>query len=369
MSELFEKTEMNGLQLANRFVRAATWEGLATEEGECTQRLVELMVRLAEGGVGMIISSHAYVGIEGQAQPWQIGIHKDDCIDGLSEMTRAVHEHQGRIILQLSHAGLLANPRRGDKKPMAFSLLEGYAKRPVREMTERDIKGLVEKFAQAAGRAKKANFDGLEIHAAHGYLLNQSLAPLFNRRRDAYGGSLKNRARLLLQVLQAIRDVVGPDYPLLIKLSSQDFLDGGFTLEESLQLGTMLEREGIDAIEISGGTFFSGKMAQARKGINKQEKEAYFKDAAKMFKNELTVPLILVGGIRSIQVAEMLVGEGFADYISMCRPLIREPGLIKRWQSGDRRKATCLSDLQCSGAAWAGEGLHCVVEKKLTEKK
>ncbi|MFH1490413.1 MAG: NADH:flavin oxidoreductase [Pseudomonadota bacterium] len=369
MVKLFERTEINGLQLSNRFIRAATWEGMATEEGACTPRLTEHLTRLAGGGIGLIITSHAYIRTEGQAQPWQLGIYKDDFIDGLREMTRAVHKQGGRIVLQLSHAGLMATPRAKDEKPMALSLVEGYAKAPLREMTGDDIHGLVDAFAMAARRAKEAGFDGVEIHVAHGYLLSQSLSPLFNRRRDDYGGSLENRARFALEVLQAVRGAVAPDYPVLVKLNSQDFLEGGLTLEDSLQVGALLEEGGIDAIELSGGTFFSKELAPARKGISTEEKEAYFRDAAKSFKEKLNVPLILVGGIRSFPVAEKLVSEGFADYISMCRPLIREPDLVKRWERGDTRKAECLSDLQCSGAAWAGDGIHCVVEKKLMEKK
>jgi 2,4-dienoyl-CoA reductase-like NADH-dependent reductase (Old Yellow Enzyme family) len=164
-----------------------------------------------------------------------------------------------------------------------------------------------------------------------------------------------------------VRSTAGEEFPILIKLNSQDFLEGGLTLEDSLKVGKWLQEDGIDAIELSGGTLRSGKLSPSRMGITSEEKEAYFLEAAKLFKEQIKVPLILVGGLRSLTVAERIVEQGFADYISMSRPFIREPGLVKRWQSGDMRKATCLSDNQCFGPAMAGEGIYCVVERK--EKK
>lgn len=364
MSVMFENTEINKMQLTNRFVRSATWEGMAAEDGSCTPKLMELMTRLAEGGVGMIITSHAYVRQDGQAGPRQLGIYKDEVINGLREITHAVQKHGSRTIVQLAHAGFFANGKLSGQTPMALSQAEGFAKSLRREMTAEDIQGIVESFSQAARRAKEAGSDGVQIHAAHGYLLSQSLSPVFNKRSDAYGGSVENRARFLLEVLHGVRATVGPDFPVLIKMNCQDFLEGGLTLDDSLKIGTMLGEGGIDAIELSGGTFVSGKLNPSRVGIKSEEKEAYFREAAKLFKEKINVPLILVGGNRSFELAEQLVDEGYADYISMSRPFIREPGLIKRWESGDLRKAECLSDNQCFGPAMAGEGIYCVTEKK-----
>lgn len=364
MPSLFEPTIIRGMSLSNRFVRSATWEGLATKDGATSPRLIELMGELAQGGVGLIITGHAYIRPEGQAGPWQLGIYKDEFIPGLQEMAKEVHQWGGRIVLQITHAGLFANLTLIKQDPIAPSLVEDFTKSPVKEMTIQDIKEVVEAFGQAAERATKAGFDGVQIHAAHGYLLSQFLSPLFNRRRDPYGGSFENRARALLEVLQRIRKDVGPDYPILVKMNSEDFLEGGLTLDESSEVGRMLCEAGIDAIELSGGTRFSGSLMPARKGIASEDKEAYFEEAAKVFKRKINVPLILVGGIRSYHVAERLVEEGVADYISMSRPLIREPGLINRWKSGDLRKATCISDNRCDDAARAGEGIYCVVEKR-----
>jgi 2,4-dienoyl-CoA reductase-like NADH-dependent reductase (Old Yellow Enzyme family) len=364
MSVMFENSEINKMQLTNRFVRSATWEGMAAEDGSCTPKLMELVTRLAEGGVGLIITSHAYVRQDGQAGPWQLGIYKDELINGLKEMARAVHEHGSRIVVQLAHAGFFADAKLSGQIPMALSQVEGFAKSPRREMTAEDIQGIVKSFSQAARRAKEAGYDGVQIHAAHGYLLSQSLSPVFNKRSDVYGGSVENRARFLLEVVNGVRDTVGAEFCVLIKMNCRDFLEGGLTLEDSLKIGTMLVEGGIDAIELSGGTIVSGRLSPSRGGIKSEDKEAYFREAAKLFKENLSVPLILVGGNRSFQLAEQLVNEEYADYISMSRPFIREPDLIKRWESGDLRKAECLSDNQCFGPATAGEGIYCVTEKK-----
>jgi 2,4-dienoyl-CoA reductase-like NADH-dependent reductase (Old Yellow Enzyme family) len=368
MSKLFETTEINGMKLSNRFVRSATWEGMAGNDGSVTPALVNLMRQLAKGQVGLIISSHAYIKPEGQAGPKQIGVYQDALIDGLCQMTQAVHEQGGKIILQMAHSGGLANPKITGQLPLAPSDLEGITKLPCKTMTKDDIQELTEAFGLAAQRAKKAGFDGIQIHAAHGYLMNQFLSPFFNKRTDAYGGAVESRYRALQEVLKKVRSMVGQAFPALIKLNSQDFLEGGLDLEDSLKIGKWLQDDGIDAIELSGGTFLSGPLTPSRMGITSEEKEAYFLEAAKVFKEKIAVPLILVGGIRSLPVAEGIIDQGVADYISMSRPFIREPGLIQRWKSGDLKKATCLSDNQCFGPARAGEGIYCVVEKKERQK-
>ena len=364
MSKMFETTEINGMRLANRFVRSATWEGMAAEDGACTPALADLMSGLAKGKVGLIITSHAYVRQDGQAGPWQLGIYNDSLIQGLKEMTQAVHDQGGRIVVQIAHAGVLANPELTGKTPFGPSQVEGFPKSPHKGMSVKEIKEVVDAFEQAANRAREAGFDGLQIHAAHGYLLSQFLSPAFNKRTDDYGGPVVNRTRALMEVLWKVRSAVGDDFPVLVKMNSEDFLDHGLTLADSVEVGAMLQENGIDAIELSGGTLLSRKLSPSRMGIDSEEKEAYFREAARSFKKELRVPLILVGGNRSLQVSEKLVEEKYADYISMARPFIREPDLIKRWESGDLRRAACISDTQCFGPARAGDGIYCVVEKK-----
>ena len=369
MTTLFEPSEINGMKLQNRFVRSATWEGLAAENGSCTPQLVGLMETLARGGVGLIISSHAYVQKVGQAGTGQLGIHTDDMIPGLKEMTAAVHSQSGKIVCQLAHAGFFGNEKLSGQTPIAPSAIDGIAEGMRKEMTPEDIQRVIAAFEAAARRAKIAGFDGLQIHAAHGYLLSEFISPMFNHRTDEYGGSIQNRARLPLAVLQAIREAVGADYPVLIKMNCKDFTDEGLQPAEFVQVGKMLADAGIDAIEVSGGLPVSPKTRPSQLGINKEEKEAYFQEEARALRKESDVTLILVGGNRSYHIAEQLVADGVADYISMSRPLIREPHLINRWKAGDLTKAACVSDNMCFQPAIKGEGIYCVTEKREQAKQ
>jgi 2,4-dienoyl-CoA reductase-like NADH-dependent reductase (Old Yellow Enzyme family) len=368
MANLFEETRINGMALANRFVRSATWEGMAGDEGGATPRLVDCMVDLARGGVGLIISSHAYVHRDGQAGFRQLGVYSDDLLPGLTAIADAVHKNNGKIVLQLAHAGFFADARLIGHPPLAVSNIEGIAKSPRTELTVEMIGQIVRAFAEGAARAKKAGFDGVQIHSAHGYLLSQFLSPAFNRRTDEYGGTIENRARVLMDVLRAVRSAVGTDYPVLVKMNGRDDIDNGLSPEDSLRVGKMLAHGGIDAIELSGGFLTGGKLSPSRSRIDSEEKEAYFREEAKAMREQTGVPLMLVGGNRSFPMAEHIISEGIADYISMCRPLIREPGLINRWKSGNFAKSACISDNQCFGPAMAGKGIYCVTEKKEKEK-
>ena len=222
---------------------------------------------------------------------------------------------------------------------------------------------IVEAFAAAAERARQAGFDGVQIHAAHGYLLSQFLSPIYNQRTDGFGGNIEIRAKVLRMVLEAIRAQVGKEYPVLVKINGGDFIDHGLTPEDAVRVAVMLVQGGIDAIEVSGGLFINPKMSPSRMGIHTEEKEAYFQVEARNFKEKVEVPLIMVGGNRSLQVAQRLVSGGTADYMSMSRPFIREPGLVNRWKSGDHAKARCLSDNKCFAPAMAGRGIYCVMER------
>jgi 2,4-dienoyl-CoA reductase-like NADH-dependent reductase (Old Yellow Enzyme family) len=370
MAGLFEGTSINGMSLANRFVRSATWEGLADEHGAVTPRLTEMMIELARGEVGLIISSHAFVSPEGQVSPRQLAVYEKHFLPGLCDMVRAVHSVGGKIALQLAHGGCRANSDLSDLKPVGPSAVEKDGKPICRMLAKGEIAGIVSAFARAAGLAKQAGFDAVQIHAAHGFLLSQFLSPAFNKRSDDYGGDLANRARFLLEVVRSIRESVGPAYPVLIKINSEDFLAGGMSSPEAVEVSGWLEQASIDALEFSGGTADSPeKFLPVRPGLLKTpEEEVYYRKAARLYKQKVTIPLILVGGIRSYEVAEELVREGTADYISMSRPLICEPGLVKRWWEGDRRKAECVSDNACFGPALDGTGLYCGTMAKKRSK-
>lgn len=365
MELMFSPGSINGMELANRFVRSATWEGMAGDDGSVTPGLISVMTDLVNGGVGLVITGHAYVLPRGQAGPWQLGIYSDNLKPGLASLTHAVHTAGGRVVAQLAHSGNFAPENLTGKPPLVVSQVPGLTKEPCDELTESDIREIVSAYALAAQRAKDTGFDGVQLHSAHGYLLSQFLSPLYNRRSDAYGGSLENRCRIHREILDAIQDRVGSHYPVLMKINCRDFTENGLSADDSLAVCRILAGHGLHAVELSGGTLTGGKLSPSRTGITSAEKEAYFRQDAARFKKELGIPLILVGGIRSPEVARELLESGTADYISMCRPLIREPGLINRWKSGDLSPAACLSDNLCFRPAMTGKGVHCVVEKRL----
>jgi 2,4-dienoyl-CoA reductase-like NADH-dependent reductase (Old Yellow Enzyme family) len=372
MSKLFETTTINNITLNNRFVRSATYEGMAdTEDGSCTPRLIDLMGELAQGEVGLVVSGHAYVNWQGKARDGQMGVYADELIPGLTRMAEAVHAAGQKTIVQLAHAGchsFSVPPGEEAVGPSAREMADGTTSRA---LTKDEIAKTVEDFGKAAARAKQAGFDGVQIHSAHGYCLSEFLSPFYNKRTDEYGGPLENRARIVLEVFRAVRAAVGEDFAVMIKINSDDYLEGGFNKEEMVEVAAILESEGIDAIESSGGTHLSpGEYSFSRTpGKVSEDQEPYFAAAAKLYKERIKVPLMLVGGIRSFPVAEKLANEGLADYISLCRPLIREPHLVRRWKSGDTAKATCVSCNECFKPARAAEGVYCLVEEKLRRKQ
>jgi 2,4-dienoyl-CoA reductase-like NADH-dependent reductase (Old Yellow Enzyme family) len=363
MAEIFEATDLSGIQLRNRLVRSATWEGLADAEGRVTPELVRIHEVLAEGGVGLIISSYMYVQKVGKQAPGQIGVDSDEMVPGLTELAGSVHDRDAKIVGQIVHCGGQADRRQtGGLQPVAPSAVEspGYSLVP-HELTIDEIHGIVEDFAAAARRLQRAGFDGVQLHGAHGYLLAEFLSPLRNRRTDVYGGSLENRARFCLEVYRAVRSAVGADYPVMIKLNASDFLEGSTTEEDACFLAAALAAEGIDAIEVSGGTPGSGKLGAARPDIKEISDEAYFLPQAEQIRRAApSVPLMLVGGVRSPEVIEKILARGIADYFSMSRPLIREPGLPDRWKNGNLQRAACISCLGCFGPARKGAGIRCV---------
>ncbi len=365
MTGIFEPTELSGLELANRLVRSATWEGLADADGRVTPELLRIYKELAEGGVGLIISSYLYIQKIGQQSLGQIAVDRDDLIPGLASLADIVHEHGGKIVGQIVHCGGQANTEQnGGRHPVAPSAIEdpGYPEVP-HELTADEIRQIIEDFGAAAGRLQQAGFDGVQLHGAHGYLLAAFLSPLRNRRTDEYGGSLLNRSRLCLEVYRKIRTTVGPDFPVMIKLNANDFLDGSTTEKDSTFLASALAAEEIDAIEVSGGTPGSGLLGAARPNIKGPDEEAYFLSQARAIgKAAPQVPLMLVGGMRSPEIMEKILAEGVVQYFSMSRPLIREPGLPTRWLEGDQERAACVSCLGCYVPARKGEGIRCVQE-------
>jgi len=341
--KLFESGHIGSLELENRLVRSATAERMADGAGRPEPSLVEMYTALARGGVGLIITGHAYVHPTGKAHPAMTGVYDDELIPALQKLSEAVHREGGKVVMQLNHAGRQTSAEVIGRRPLAPSPIARTkgSQRP-QEMTEEQIEEIIRAFGRAAGRAKAAGFDGVQIHAAHGYLINQFNSPAANWRRDRWGKNVASRLRFFEQVAAAIRDEVGDDYPVLTKLGIQDFVRDGMTLYDGLEIVRHLADWGIDAVEISGGI----GSANVRKDILRPEDEAYFLSQARMARRVTDLPILLVGGIRSREVMERILEEGTADFISMCRPFIREPDLPKRLQAR-QVKATCVSCNRC----------------------
>ena len=360
-SMLFKPSTIRNIGLKNRFIVSATWSGNANFNGSCSPILINFVLNTAKGEPGMIISEYAYVSRNGQSAPQQLGIYDDSLLPGLVQYAENVHRYHVPVIMQMVHGGLFSAPLLTGFEPIGPSVLETPNGQVGHEMTHEEIRETVIAFRDGAIRAQKAGFDGVEIHAAHGWLFTQFLSPIFNKRNDEYGGNLENRSRILLEVIKIIREAAGDKFAVLVKINSEDLMDGGFGIDEMIQISAMLEKASVDAIEISGGTIgaaLSGDFNNSFVPVKK--KGVYYREAAKRFKEKIKIPLILVGGIRTFEEADELVRNGVADYISMCRPLIREPGLIKRWKSGDLGKSECKSDSACLQPGLEGKGVYCV---------
>lgn len=349
MSILFTPIRIGSIEASNRIARSATGERMCSSDGRVTPLVVEFYGTLARGGVGLIITGHSFVRADGIACEGMMGVHSDKMLPGLAELVRAVHLTDARIVCQLNHAGRQTRPELIEgKRPVAPSEVTDRASGLTpRALAAEEMEPLVESYVAAARRCREAGFDGVQLHCAHGYLMSQFISPYTNRRDDPWGGSVEARARFPLEVLRRIRAELGGEYPVLVKLNAEDFIEGGLTLDQSCRIAAMMEREGITAIEISAG------MAETvdkivRKKIDSVDGEAYFLPYAREFRRHVRVPLISVGGYRSLSVMESAITSGAADLVALCRPLIREPDLPRKLRDGASSRAACISCNSCT---------------------
>lgn len=349
MRNLFDATQLKGVRLKNRFVRSGTWEQMATADGRMSERLFAVYEELAKGQVGLIITSYTFVTRDEQPNPGMLGIYDDRGQDDYRALTAMVHGHGSAIVMQLVYGGTQTFLPDTGRTIFAPSAVAEMATGVVgKEMDQREIDALVKAFGDAACRARDAGFDGVQIHCAHGYFLGQWLSPHHNRRSDRYGGSIENRARIVLEVYDEIRARCGADFLVLLKINSEDFVAGGATFAECRHVCKALALRGIDAIEISGGIFAAEENRRwARPRIATPDDEAYFAEYAARIAEEVEVPVILVGGLKSLEVMERLLAETGIAYFSMARALMTEPDLVRRWQQGDRTPSKCVSCNQC----------------------
>jgi 2,4-dienoyl-CoA reductase-like NADH-dependent reductase (Old Yellow Enzyme family) len=363
-AHLFEPFRIKNLGLKNRFMRSATWDATAAENGSVTENSLKIYKNLGQGGIGLIVTGFHYVSAHGQALPGQYGIHSDEMLPGLRELAGVAHDGGAKIVVQIVHAGTGSAylPGKG------ISMLAVSAKPDLnakhREMTGKDISSIIDDFVVAACRVKEAGFDGVQLHGAHGYLMSQFLSPFYNRRTDQWGGTPENRRRFHLEVIKRIRSSISPSFPLMIKFGVMDDLEGGLSLAEGLETAKQMIAAGIDHIEVSSGFGGQGMTAQRIPA-----EQVYYRERAAAVKRAITAPVAMVAGIRSLEMAQEIITNGDADMISMSRPFIREPNLINRWQSGDTTKALCISCNQCFIPLGKGLPLVCLQEKRLQEKE
>jgi 2,4-dienoyl-CoA reductase-like NADH-dependent reductase (Old Yellow Enzyme family) len=355
MSLLFEPYRLGPLVLRNRFVRSATTSYWSDEEGNIRPEIVSLYRKLSEGGAGLIIKGHLYVTNTGKAHAGMAGISEDHHLHGLKALTEAVHQQECSIVAQLNHAGLLSVVDRAGPSEYVEQAWKARA------LSGSEIRDIVEAFGDAAEKALMAGFDGVQIHGAHGYLVSQFLSRLTNRRTDEWGGSLEKRMHLLLEVYDEIRRRVGLNTPVLLKLNCDDFSPDGFTVEDSAKVAQTISNKGVDCIEVSGGGVGRRPELLARAASNDPElKEATFSGYAMRIREATKPsPLALVNGIRTRRCMDVIVREGTADLISMSRPFIKEPDLVRRLEAG-QQAAKCTTCNTCSSEKVFGKMmLHC----------
>lgn len=328
-----------GAILSNRLAKAALSETLGTVDQRPTEKLVTLYQRWSAGGSGLLITGNVMVDRLHLGEPGNVALDDERDMAMLRRWAAAGTEHGNHLWMQLNHPGKqsplsLSSGDTLSPSAVPFSAdLQSYFKTP-RALTEPEIHDIIERFARAAALAKEAGFTGVQVHGAHGYLLNQFLSGHHNQRTDQWGGSLDNRMRFPLEIYRAIRHRVGAAYPISIKLNSADFQRGGFTEEESMIVAESLSAEGLDLLEISGGNYENPAMAQGVKESTRQ-REAYFLDYAEKIRSRVSVPLMVTGGFRSSDVMGEAVASGATHLIGLGRPLAMEPDLPRRILQGE----------------------------------
>ncbi len=357
--KIYSEGRIGNLTLKNRLVRSATCDYQAGENGTITAKELTLYHDLAKGGIGMIITGLMAISPRGIGTKGQMCIYDDTLTAEIARLADTVHkaEPDCRIIAQLCHPG-----RQIDHENTAAECIGPSAvaspilEKKAREMLPEEIHNMINDFSAAILRTKQAGFDGVQLHAAHGYLLSSFLSPYTNKRMDSYGGELKNRVSIIREIVSAARETVG-DFPILIKINCDDHVADGITKDNFSELAIEIASTGVDAIEVSGGIwdclsrtkeelgFLPVPIPESRTHIDTPDKQSYYYDYVKNLR--LPVPLILVGGHRNIEHMENILIQGAADFLSMSRPLICEPDLPNRWLKGKGNNSGCISCNAC----------------------
>jgi len=321
MSHLLRSLTTGPLTLTNRLVMPPMATAKAGPDGKVSQELLDYYAEKSAGGyIALIIIEHSYIMLAGKASTRQLSAADDSVLEGLKELAGVIHRNGSKAVMQINHAGSATSAEITGSTPVSASPIpHPRAKNMPRELSRQEIEDIILAFQNAARRTKEAGFDGVEIHAAHGYLLNQFLSPLTNQRTDNYGGSVHNRMRIHLEVIAAVREAVGADFPILLRLGASDFREGGVSIEDSQAAAQAFAKAGINVMDISGG--FSGYMVPDLSG------QGYFASLTEAIKKVVSIPVILTGGITDARAAEQLLAEKKADLIGVGRAILSD----SRW--------------------------------------
>lgn len=389
MSVLFTPIDLGNVQVKNRFIHSATSEVMALETGEVSDKLIRRYQNLAKGEVGLIIPGYMYVHPLGRSYRYQTGIHNDDMIPGLRKLVEAVHQEGGKIAFQLAHAGRQTTKAMIGQTPIGPS---SKGRDPInfvkpKEMSADQIQEVIQAFGVAAKRAVEAGVDGIQLHAAHCYLINQFISPFFNHRKDEWGGSDANRLRLLKEVISEVRNKLPQGMPILVKLNTHDYTPHeGITPSLAVTYAKWLSDLEINGLEISCGSPVYSFMNMCRGDVPVKElvnslpfwkkplgklmmksmvgkydlEEGYNLEAAKMIKPVLgKIPLFVVGGLRKVAQMKETLEKQYADCISMSRPFIREPFIVKKIKEGKTEAVACVSCNRCLAAVANNIPVQC----------
>ena len=364
LKSLFSPGKIGNVKIKNRIVRSATSENMAAKDGQVTDQLIKFYAELARGGTGLIITGGLAVHPSSTLTRCAPCLYDDVFLLGQKKLVEAVHDYsECKIAAQLVHTGR----QTGNKKyqPVAPSPIpDKIVKRVPRELKTEEIGDVIKMFVDAGRRAYESGYDAIQLHAAHGFLLSNFVSPYSNKRTDEYGGDTQRRTRILVEIYDQLRDEVGKNFPIIIKLQTQDGVPGGLTLEEGKEITKIVADTGYDAIEPSGG---GGESMIGESGIDglpsrvvkSLEDENYFLPTVNEIKPVMNdCPVILMGGVRNPLSAEKILREKAAEFISMSRPLIYEPDLPNRWKNGDTSPALCTSCNECYMSVLVG-ALHC----------
>lgn len=321
MNLLNKSITIKSVTIPNRLVMPPMATSKAAN-GDVTKELIDYYDEKSKGGyIGLIITEHHYVSKDGMASEGQVSISRDEDVAGLKKIADVIHKNGSKVIAQINHAGSSASQDLTGYEPISASPIinvgfSAKTKLIPHEMDQNDIRRVVKSFADAAKRVKEAGYDGVQIHSAHGYLLNQFYSPLGNKRLDEYGGTIDGRIKIHLEIIRAIREVVGDDFLLSLRLGASDYMEGGSTIEDGVYASKKFQEAGIDLLDISGG--YNGFI---RKDTNEP---GWFADATLAIKKEISIPLILTGGVTDVKDAEHLLKEGKADFIGIGRAIFKD---------------------------------------------